>query len=66
MQDEFVDICCNKVFENVGGLRGCKSLAPNQWGVFELGSSHAKDKLTILVRVCNLFEKKMKTGQNIT
>ena len=44
MQDEFVDLCNNKVFEDIGGLRGCKSLVLNRWGVFEPGSTHAKNK----------------------
>jgi hypothetical protein len=65
MQDEFIDLCSNKVFEDIGGLRCCKSLAPNRWGVFELGSTPAKDKLSILMKECNLVENPMKTGQNI-
>ena len=65
VQDEFVDLCSNKVFEDIGALRGCKSLAPNRWGVFEPSSTLAKDKLNILMKECNLVEKNMKTGQNI-
>jgi hypothetical protein len=64
-QDEFVDPCSNKDFEDIGGLRGCKSLAPNRWGVFEPGSTPAKDEFSILMKECNLVEKNMKTGQNI-
>ena len=59
MQNEFVDICSNKVFEDSGGLRGCKSLAPNRWGIFEPSSTPAKDKLSILMKECNLVEKKI-------
>ena len=65
MQDEFVDLCSHRIFEDIGDLRGCKSLASNRWRVFELGSNPVQDKLSILVRECNLVEKKMKTGQNI-
>ena len=40
VQDEFFDPRSpSRVFEDIGGLRGCKSLAPNQWGggTFEPG-----------------------------
>ena len=63
MQDKFVDLCSHRVIEAVGGLRGCKSLAPHWWGVFEPGSTLAKDKLS--VREYNLVQNNMKTGQNI-
>ena len=63
VQDEFVDLCSNKLFEDIGGLRGCKSLAPSRWGVFELGSILAKDKLRILMKECNLIEKNMKKAK---
>ena len=65
VQDECVDLCSPRVFENIGGLKGCKSLAPNRWGVFEPSSTHAKDSLSILVRECTLVDKNMKTGLNI-
>ena len=62
VQDDFVDLCSNKVFEIIGGLRGCNSLAPNRWGVFQPNSTLAKDKLSILMKECNLVENNMKTG----
>ena len=57
VQDEFIDPYSHRVFEDIGGLRGCKSLAPNRWGLFEPGSTPAKDKLNILMRECNLVDK---------
>ena len=57
VQDKFVDLCSNKLFEDIGGLRGCKSLAPNRWGVFEPCSTPTKDKLRILLKEYNLVEK---------
>ena len=63
MQDEFVDLCSYRVIEAIGGLRGCKSSTPKQWGVFEPNSTPAKDKLSILVREGNLVQKNMKLGR---
>ena len=57
VQDEHVDLCSHRIIEAIGGLRGCKSLAPNRWGVFELGYPPTKDKLSVLVRKCNLVKK---------
>ena len=65
VQDEFVVLCSHTVIEAIGGLRGCKSLAPNQWGVFVPGLTLAKDKLSILVREYNLFQKTYKQGKYI-
>ena len=48
MQDEFIDPRSLRNFEDIGGLKGCKSLASNQWGAFEPGSTPAKDKLGFL------------------
>ena len=52
MQDECVDLCSARVFEDIGGLRGCISLTPIWWGVFEPCSTPIEDKLNILVREC--------------
>ena len=52
MQDECVGPCSPRVFEDIGGLRGCKSLALNWWRVFEPCSTPIKDKLNNLVREC--------------
>jgi hypothetical protein len=43
VQDEFVDPHSSRVFEDIGRLRSCKSLASNWWGAFEPGPT--KDKL---------------------
>ena len=32
VQDKFVNFCGHRVFKDIGDLRGCKSLVPNQWG----------------------------------
>lgn len=48
MQDEFIDPRSLRNFEDIGGLKGCKSLASNQWGAFEPRSTPAKDKLGFL------------------
>ena len=58
MQNEFVNLCRYRVFKDIGGLMGWKSLATNWW-------TPIKDKLSILVKERNLVEKNMKTGQNI-
>lgn len=57
VQDECVDLCSPRVFENIGGLRGCKSLASNRRGMIEPSSTHAKNKFEFLVNECNLVEK---------
>lgn len=45
VQDEFVDHYSPKVFELIGGLRSCISLAANRWVTFEPCLTLAKDKL---------------------
>ena len=59
VQDKCVGFCSPRIFEDIGGLRGCKSLVPNRWGVFEPSLTLVEDKLSILVRECNLVEKQI-------
>ena len=58
VQDKFFDPRSpSRVFEDIGGLRGCKSLAPNQWGGGHLNQVKLLLRINwIFVNECNLLK----------